>query len=144
MRQDQYDVTVSLKLPDNSVLALGTFDTFEGGEVDSDETKYKPGGMAPHVSLGGSKTVGNVTVSRLYSLTRDHLQVARLVAAVGTAEVTVTKQPLDVDGNAFGLGALVYTGKLKTVTFPEVDSESSDAAMIELEVSTAGTIAMAA
>jgi hypothetical protein len=48
-RLDQYNVTVSL-----DGTPLGTFDKMTGGEIDSEETKYKPGGMAPQVSLGGS------------------------------------------------------------------------------------------
>jgi len=36
---------------------------------------------------------------------------------------------------------LVYTCKLKTVTVPEVDSESADAALLELECTPAGTVA---
>jgi hypothetical protein len=36
---------------------------------------------------------------------------------------------------------LVYRGTLKTVTPPEIDSESSDAAVLEIEVTPAGTVA---
>jgi hypothetical protein len=108
-----------------------------GGEIDSDDAKYYPGGMAPPVSLGGRKSVGNVTVSRLYRLARDHDAVQVLIDAAGKASMVVTKQPLDVDGNVYGR-PIVYKGTLKRVTPPEVDSESSSAAMIELEMTVEG------
>jgi hypothetical protein len=130
-RLDQYSVTVSL---DN--VSLGVFDKMSGGEIDSEETKYKPGAMAPQVSLGGSVTVNNVTVSRLYVLSRDKAIEATLKSRVGKGAVKVTKQSLDTDGNAFGT-PLVYSGVLKQVTFPEPDSESSAAALVALEVSSA-------
>lgn len=133
-RVDQYSITVSVDAED-----LGIFDKMSGGGVDSDENKYKPGAMAPEVSLGGTATTANVVVSRLYDLNRDHLNVKNLIAKVGRATAVVKKQPLDPDGNPFGT-PLVYRGKLKAVTPPEPDSESGDAAMLALEVSTAGTV----
>ena len=133
-RQDTYSVAVAIDGID-----YGVWDKMSGGEVDSEETKYKPGGMAPELSLGGSKSVGNITISRIYDLDRDHSQVKSLMNKAGTGDVTVTKQPLDV--NAVPHGApLVYTGKLKQVTAPEVDSKSSDPGMIELEISSAGVV----
>lgn len=140
-REDQYNVTVSVKRG-GVTKDLGTFDKQTGGEVDSEETKFAPGGMAETISLGGRKTVGNVTVSRLYDLSRDHGNAGWLIAGAGKAEVTVTKTSLDVDGNAWGQ-PLVYQGKLKAVTLPEPDSESSDPALFELEISSA-TVAQAA
>lgn len=133
-RLDQYDVGVIVDGEN-----LGTFDKFAGGEIDSEETTYKLGGMGARVSLGGSVNVGNVTVSTLYDLTRIHSIVHKLIAKVGKADVVINKQPLDVDGNAFGR-PLTYRGKLKQVHPPEPDSESSDAALLELEVTATGSV----
>jgi hypothetical protein len=127
--QNQYDVSVAV----DGVGQLGTFDTLSGGEIDSDEQKYRPGGMQPSISLGGAAEMGNVTVSRNYELDRDHAIVKQLYAAAGRAAMTVSKQPLDSDGNIFG-APLVYQGKLKRVQAPEHDSNSSDPAMLELEM----------
>lgn len=133
-RRDMYDTRVSVDGKN-----LGTFDVLTGGETDTDELTYKPGGMAPAISLGGSVTVGQVVVSRLYALDRDHASIHWLMSRVGLGDVVINKQPLDVDGYAFGK-PLVYRGKLKRVTPPEVDSTSTDAATIELEVTPAGRV----
>lgn len=133
-REDQYSVTVNIDNTD-----LGVFDKLTGGEIDSEESKFRPGGMASQVSLGGYKTVSNLTVSRLYDLARDHLKVQFLLERVGKGSATISKQPLDVNGNPFG-APIVYTGKLKQVKLPDHDSESADAAMIELEFSPNATV----
>lgn len=134
-RQDQYNVTVSI----NGV-QLGTFDKMSGGDIDSEETKYKPGAMAPQVSLGGSVTVTNITVERLFELGRDTSLIPQLKSWVGKGEVTVVKQPLDINGVPFG-AAMVYNGKLKTFNPPPVDSNAtSSAAVIQLVISSAGIV----
>lgn len=132
--QNQYSVTVSVG-GDN----LGVFSSLTGGNVTADEVKHRPGAMAPAESLGGPRSVENVTVSRLYKRDRDHAIVHDLANQVGRAEAVATKQPLDADGNAFGR-PIVYTGTLIGLAFPDADSESSDAAMLELEISTDGDI----
>jgi hypothetical protein len=118
-------------------IPFGVWDKLEGGAVDSEETKYYPGGMRPQVSLGGRKTTDNITVRRLYRLSRDHDEAKRFVNWVGSANVVVTKQPMDLDGNPYGL-PIVYSGTLKRVEFPDHDSESSDAGLISLEVTVDG------
>lgn len=133
-RLDQYSVSVSV-----NGLNLGVFDKMTGGNIDSEELKYKPGGMAPHVSLGGSVNVSNVMVSRLYDLARDHTRIPLLKGLVGKGSVTVRKQPLDINGAAYGK-PIVYTGILKALNPPEPDSESNAAALLELEVSTVGLV----
>jgi hypothetical protein len=137
-RQDTYSVHVHITPPGASApVDFGIWDKMSGGEVDSDETKYNPGGMAPPVSLGGRKNTGNVTYSRLYRLVRDHDHAQSFINWVGRARVTISKQPLDVEGNVYGT-PIVYHGTLKRVTFPEVDSESSGAGMVEMEVTVEG------
>jgi hypothetical protein len=135
-RVDQYNVTVVIGSENT-----GTWDKMTGGGVDSEETKYRPGNMQAALSLGGSVTVENVVISRLYMLDRDAIKVKDWISKVGKAEVKVTKQSLDVDGNTVSGASLVYTGKLKRVTAPEVDSEGNDPALLEIEVSTSGTVA---
>jgi hypothetical protein len=134
-REDQYNVTVTVAYG-GVTKDLGTFDSFDGGEVDSEETKYWPGGMGEQLSLGGRRSVGNVTVGRLYDLVRDHPLMGWLMGGVGKASVTVTKTSLTIDSVAIS-APLVYVGKLKTITPPGHDSESNDAAVYTMEVSSA-------
>jgi len=134
-RLDQFAIGVSVDGTD-----LGIFDKMSGGEVDSDETTYKPGAMGARISLGGSQNIGVVTLSRLYDLTRDHLIVHWLITRAGKGWVVIKKKSLDVDGNVWG-DPLVYTGRLKMVHPPEPDSTSSTEALLELEVTPTGTVA---
>lgn len=136
-RVDQYEITV--KIDGMPHVDDQPFDKMSGGGIDSEELKYKPGAMGDELSLGGSRTVGNVTVSRLFVLGRDDSLIPNLKKYVGNGDVTITKQSLDLDKNPFG-EPMVYKGKLKAVNFPEPDSEANTAAMLELEISTAGTI----
>src|SRR4051812_42665853 len=101
-RLDQYDISVTV---DNWVIP-DSFDKLTGGAVDSEETKYKPGGMQPQISLGGSVTTDNVVVSRLFRLDRDIDVVNTLKGRVGKGDVTVKKRQLDVDGNPAGSSPL--------------------------------------
>lgn len=111
---------------------LEVWDRWSGGEIDSDESKYRPGGMASEISLGGTRTVGNITVGRNYDYLRDHPRVPWLISRVGAGRGVLGRQPLDINGNPQG-APLTYTGTLKTVTPPDIDSTSNDPAILELE-----------
>lgn len=132
LRQDQWLVTATV-----DGVSIGIFDKMTGGEITSEETKYAPGGMQPQVSLGGMRSVENVTISRL---ARGEDDVHWLFERAGRADMSVTRQPLDADGNAYGR-PVTYSGKLQGVTPAEIDSESSDAALLELEMAPSGSIA---
>jgi hypothetical protein len=139
-REDTWQVNVQVEdmaAGDGSMIDLGVWDKKTGGDLDSTDTVYRPGGMAPQISLGGPKTTTNITVSRLYRLNRDHAHVKRLYAAVGKGKMTVAQQPLDIEGNVFG-DPVVWHGRLKTVKTPPVDSEASGAALLELEMTVEG------
>jgi hypothetical protein len=125
-RQDTWLVTCVLEGKD-----LGIFDKKSGGEVDSDENKYPLGGMLGEISLGGRKTIGELTISRYYDADRDDPLFGFLNAQVGAGVATVGVVPLDFHGNPQG-GPVVYSCTLRTFTPPEVDNESQDAAMLEL------------
>lgn len=134
MRQDQHLTTVVI-----DGQKIGVFDKVTGPEVDSTETKYKPGGMADEIVLGGSRTISNVVVTRLFDIRRDNDLAKDLARKAGKATMTVSRQPLDPDGNPYGR-PLVTSGTLKRVKFPDLDSEGTGAALLELEMSTSGTL----
>lgn len=136
MRQTQAQFNVSADVDGRQ---LGVFDTFAGGEIDSDEIRYRPGGMGAPISLGGPVNVNNVTIGRAYDLQIDGALINWLIGRVGKGTITVKKLPLDADGNAFGR-PLTYTGKLKQVMPPAHDSNATDVAVIELEMVPTGTV----
>jgi hypothetical protein len=137
-RRDQYKVLVKVDGVNTPVEWI--FDTMTGGDIDSEELKYRPGGMAESVSLGGTRSINNVVVGKMFDYGIDLTLAKALSDAVGRATVTVTKIHLDLDKHDVGK-RLVYTGKLKNVAFPDVDSESSEAGIMTLEVSCSGTLA---
>lgn len=134
-REDQFSCTVSVSYG-GQTRDLGVFDAFGGGSIDSSEKKFNPGGMQGTISLGGKKAVENVTVKRLYDLVRDHPLMGWLAGGVGRAEVTAVKSSMTVD-SVIVASPLVYRGKLKMIKPPDHDSESDDAAMWEMEISSA-------
>lgn len=134
MRKDQWSNTVTI-----DGRPLGIWDTLSGGGSDSEETKYKPGGMQPEVSLGGSRSVGNLNLSRLLGQS-DWDYMRSLMNRTGQAQCVVSRQPLDADGNPWGR-PLTYRGTLKAVMPGDTDSNSSDAQTWEIEISTEGSVA---
>jgi hypothetical protein len=132
-RQDTF--VVRLEVEGNT---FGIWDKKTGGELDSDEVKYYPGGMNPAISLGGRKVPGNITLQRNYDLVQDHDKINTLYDAVGRGAVKVSQRPMDIDDNEGYGHSIIWTGKLKRVLVPDVDSESTTASLIEIEVSVDG------
>lgn len=133
-REDTWLVSLSIDGRD-----LEVWDTLDGGEIDSDESKYRPGGLQSEISLGGTRTVGNITLGRNYDNLRDHPVLPWLVSRVGAGRCVIGRQPLDFNGVPQGAPTR-YTGTLKTVTPPGIDSMSNDASKIELEITIDGTV----
>jgi hypothetical protein len=127
-RQNTWMITFSVGGQD-----FGVWDRKSGGEVDSEELKYNPGGMLPPISLGGSQNTGNITIGRYYDRIDDHGKINFLINAAGKKPCSVKQQPMDLEGNRFG-ATIVYNGMLKRVTIPETDSTSNEIAMIECEI----------
>lgn len=132
MRDDTWEWSVYL-----DGVTIGVWDTKDGGEVDSDDNLFKPGGMADQYSLGGSVNVSNLTFSRNYRKGRDHPESQRLINRAGKGKIRAVGVPLDHDGVKFGK-PFTYNGTLKRVAFPKHDSNSNAAAMVEIEVTVAG------
>jgi hypothetical protein len=126
-REDTWLITCSVDGRD-----LGVFDTKSGGELDSEESKYKPGGMAQEISLGGSRTFGNLTITRYCDFVRDWPMLKWLAGRAGAGRGAIGLTPLNPNGERAG-EPLVYGGTLKTTTPPDIDSTGGDAAMVTLE-----------
>lgn len=133
-RQDQWNV--GLHIGGNS---YGLWDKKTGGEVDSDEVVYYPGGMNPKIVLGGRVTPGNITLQKLYDANDDGPFIATLINGVGKLACKVTQRPLDINGNPYTNGkTVIWNGKLKRVLIPDVDSEGTAAALMEVEITIEG------
>ncbi len=118
---------------------LGAFDQSSGGAGESAEKKYREGGARDQTVLGGARMRSNVSVERLFRAERDGVIFKALDNARGRRFI-VTKQALDDDGNAFG-EPIIYTGKLKTVTGPDTDSNDDEGeTKLVLEQSTDGNL----
>jgi hypothetical protein len=140
-RQDTWKITVAVQLTSGGALTnLGTFDTYSGGETTATDTKHRPGGAPFEVSYGGAASRGNVTVARVFNAVKgDTTLLKRLDAVAGRARASVSRQPLDGDLIPFG-EPVVTGGTLIRVTGPAADSNASGTAMLELEISTAGSL----
>lgn len=134
VRTDQFQVSVSVTDPvTKEKRDLGVWDKQTGGGLDSEETTYRAAG-GRRVSLGGTQTPDNVTVSRLYDLVADHANVGWLLALVGRGVADIAKTPTNASyAIETGTAAISWSGKLKRVTPPEVDSDAPAPALIELE-----------
>ena len=65
-REDTWQVNVQVQDmddPDGGMRDLGIWDKMTGGDLDSTDTQYRPGGMNPPIALGGPRNTTNVTVS---------------------------------------------------------------------------------
>lgn len=134
-RADTWRIVLRVEHPTNpgSMINYGVWDNKTGGQVDSEERLYHPGGMEPPISLGGHVTVENITLRRLYRLGRDHEAIGQLIDSVGKCRAEISQQPMTLRGVTSGR-PIVYTGTFKRVQIPEHDSESNDPAMVEIEV----------
>ena len=132
-RTDQWHVSLGVDGVD-----VGTFDVKTGGDQDTTELTYMPGAMGPQISLGGMVTVAAVVLNRIYKL-EDQARVHWLLGRVGKGKCVVRQQPLDVNGHAYQKGYTIH-GTLKRVKLPDVDSNATNAAILEVEVTPAGVI----
>lgn len=125
-RQDTWLVVFNLGGVD-----LGTWDTFTGGETDSEESVFRPGGMDRALSLGGRQTFGNVTLGRHHDDWLGGL-VKWIRQQCGKTRITIGRVPLNGTGAQNGpvewLG-----GTLKACTPPPHDSMGGDTSMVEVE-----------
>ena|SRR5215472_9944704 len=127
-RQDTWQVV--LKYQGNN---MGLWDKKTGGDVDSDEVTYYPGGMVDRISLGGRVTYTNITLQRIYDGVVDGGAINDLLSGVGKATCEIHQRAMDINGQAYGK-SVVWIGKLKRCRVPDVDSEATAAALIELEI----------
>lgn len=108
---------------------LGVWDSWAGGDKDTNSTKYRSGGQISEESLGGGNTFSDLTIGRNYRLSRDNAIIGYLLDKCGLGACRAQKQPLNRSYKAQGK-PIIGNGILKTVTDPKVDSNGNNPAMI--------------
>lgn len=120
--------------------SLGKFDMMSGGATTAESVRHSSSSFkGRRAALGSPPEVADVTVGRFFDYERDHALARRLRPLVGLAEVTVARQPLDVNGSPFG-SPEVFTGILNGVTYPDFNADSSDLSMLELAITPDGEV----
>ena len=129
-RKQQFFIQVSVP---GVTIDSQSWDKASGGGIAPTMVKYAMGGMAPNVAIGGRRERADITVDRAWDDTLISAALA-LDKASGNTPCTVAITPLKARGKTAGK-PLIRTGILGPVTWPEADSSSSDAAMLQISVS---------
>ena len=132
-REDMFRVTLTIDGEN-----WGVWDQRSGGKVSGNVVTFRPGGGGEQQSLGGVPTTDAVTLARNYQRQRDHDNVGKLLAKVGSGICVAKALPLDQSRNAYGK-PIVWKGVLDSVEAPPHDSESTKAAMITLTIAVSET-----
>ena len=129
--------TWAVKLRFEGNMIDGFWDTRTGGEIDTDTTTYSPGGMLDPLALGSTPKPQNLVLGRIFTET-DMAILDDLLRGAGSGACIVYQHPLDFNKKKWGK-SIVWHGILKRVNMVEVDSNSTDAGIYEIEITPAGT-----
>lgn len=113
--------------------SLGTWDTYSGGEPMAKEVTHRPGGMGPEQAYASLPTYNTLSISRVLVPSRDWELIRSLTAKAGRVNASMTEQPLDADGNAWGKPT-VYTGSFLGIKPGKADSTSDSLRMVEIDI----------
>lgn len=120
--------------------SLGTFDQMSGGATTAEATKHSSSSfLGRRAALGNPPETEDVTLRRFFDYERDHAEAKSLRPLVGLAEVTVSRQPKDINGSPYGRPE-IYTGVLSGIVYPEFNVDSSDLSLLELTVTVDGDV----
>jgi hypothetical protein len=133
-RKDNYRVHAVVYGVDGQPKDIGLFETWSGGDGDSDDTPYREGD-GNNTNLGGKQTRDAITISRLHKPERDIPIYPWLESRRGRGpnNAVFTKQYVDDEENPIGV-PIIRRGTLKKVTDPEADKNSSDPSTFSLEL----------
>jgi hypothetical protein len=130
LRADQFRIKCAVNGVNPPAIASWT--SMSGGDLTSEDTKVRPGGMLPQVSLGGPTTRSDAVVERLYGTTIAPY-IVQWEQAIDQG-MWISYTPLDGAGNPAGPTTTLH-GILKAVKPPEMNSNQTGAAMLSLTMS---------
>lgn len=128
LREDQATISVP-KLP-VALPFVRSWAKLEGGDLESEDTKVRPGGMLSQINLGGPTTRTDATVSRPYSAEL-HPFLVPLEQVAGNGSMNITWTVLNAQRVSLG-NTVTLTGILKTVNRPAWDANATAPAMLAL------------
>jgi len=123
IRADMADIKVRL----NNVPMGDQWATFEGGALEADDQKTRPGGMENQVAIGGPASRSDVTVTTQF--TDAIAGIAKTFEnSVGTGALSITVSYLNMSGKPDQ--SFTQTGIVKSVQIPNVDVNAGDVAFL--------------
>lgn len=137
--QRHFKVSVTVTYNGETRFADQIFDTWEGGNISADATKYRRGGMGIQIVSTGPPEIDDITCSRDYDWVRDDKFAHWLSDAVGKGIITINKVVTDDNGATVGVEHIAR-GKFVGYQHPEHDSNSGDMAIVSLVCAPEGSI----
>ncbi len=129
-REDQAEILASLD-DSPALLPATAWVSLEGGEIEAENVKTRPGGMAPQIDLGGPSTRADVTVKRLMDDTiAPNLPVIENLTGKGTGWVSY--QLKDKNGVKVAGTQIRMTGVLKKVEHGNYDANATNPQWLSL------------
>jgi hypothetical protein len=120
----------------DGVTIPGPWEKHEGGDVTAPDVKFAPGGMLPEVSLGGTASKSNITLTKAVDLDTDLDLYPWLEARAGIGRATIGRVFLGADRRV--VGSLANTGTFLNVSLTAYDASSTKQQELVLEFSIAG------
>lgn len=114
--------------------SLGVWNTATGGDSLATSAQYRSGGQRNMTSYRTLPKFSEITVTRVVDLSVDWELNRTIKSLAGGVPGSVTYQPLDSDGNAYG-NSQTAVGMFLGVTQPKVDSNSEALQTYELHFS---------
>jgi hypothetical protein len=129
-REDMAQISLSVADETGTYRPFGASDwfSFEGGNLENDDSHTRPGGMGLDVSLGGPSGRGDITLTRPTDDTVITWHKTLELRCQQDAPSQVTVKYLNRLKQAQG-PAFTFAGTLKSAFLPDMDTGSGDAAM---------------
>lgn len=137
-RQDMAQITLSVANENGTPVNFGIADWYscEGGNLETDDSHTRAGGMGSEFSLGGPTSRGDITLTRPLDdiVVGWHKTLEKRVQQDAPSTVSVAYMNR-LHSAAPGVDSFTFKGTLKSAFLPDMDTGSGDAAMYTVIVS---------